>query len=288
LSNFGSDITARVREVESPYTFDPQQNPDLANQMVRDLTVKTASTPPMLEEPPGNTFILPGGYLDPEGRLHREAKIKEIIGADEEVFAREWRNPNLSIARVVDLMLRRTVVSIGDIDVTPEMLGSLLIGDRAALLLGVRYLTFGTDWEVEEFPCRLCGETFGVIIELDKDIPMRELPDPRRQEVNVKLRNGKLATVALMTGAVQLQMVADDNRTGAEQQTFAIDHLLKTVGGEPVHFPMAQQMGMADRRKIVQAVDDAQPGPQMEEVMVKCEKCGGEAKYTVGLMDLFR
>ena len=288
MSSIPPPIPARVREVPSPYQeFDPTKDPDMANQMVRDLT-ETKPPPPMVE-PPSNAYVLPGGYLDPEGQLHREAKIKEITGADEEAFAREWKNPNLSVARVVDLILRRTVTAIGMIDpVTPEALGSLLIGDRAALLLAVRLLTFGTDWEVPDFPCRLCGETFGVVIELDKDIPMKELPDPRRQEVEVKLRNGTIVTVGLLTGALQLQMVGDGNRTAPEEQTYAIDRCLRTIDGQAVRSPMAQSMGMADRRKIVQAMDEGQPGPQMEEVVVTCDKCGGEAKYALGLVDLFR
>jgi hypothetical protein len=51
---------------------------------------------------------------------------------------------------------------------------------------------------------------------------------------------------------------------------------------------VAQKMSMADRRKIVQAMSDAQPGPRMEEVMVTCTECGQEAAYQLSLVDLFR
>jgi hypothetical protein len=47
-------------------------------------------------------------------------------------------------------------------------------------------------------------------------------------------------------------------------------------------------MSMADRRTVVSALAEAQPGPRMEEVMVTCTECGREANYTVSLVDLFR
>jgi len=189
---------------------------------------------------------------------------------------------------VVDLLLKRCVLSIGLIEpVPPGLLSKMLTGDRAALVLAVRILTFGTDWEVPDFPCKLCGQSFGTIVELDS-IPIRKLENPMIQEVEVELRNGHIANVALLDGATQLEMVGDGNRTGPEEVTIAIDRCIRRLDGAPVAGHVSQKMSMADRRKIVQAMSDAQPGPQMEEVGVTCTECGREANYTVSLVDLFR
>jgi hypothetical protein len=265
--------------------IDPFTQPDLANEQVKALTTPTV---PLLQAPPGNTTTLPGGYIDADGVLHTEVRIREINGSDEEAMARELRNPTINIPKVVDLLLRRTVEAVGLIEpVPPGLLGEMLTGDRAALMLAVRILTFGNDWEVPDFPCRLCGETFGTIVELDS-IPIRKLDNPMVQEIDVELRNSHLATLGLLTGAQQLEMVGDGNRTGPEEATIAIDRCLRKLDGAPVINPMAQRMSMADRRKIVTALGEAQPGPQMEEVGVTCTECGREANYAVSLVDLFR
>jgi hypothetical protein len=279
-----------TQPVAGPTVFDPRiidarSDPARVNELARDATKPAL---PLMGDLPSNTTTLPGGYLDKQGVLHREARIREINGADEEAMARELRNPTVNVAKVVDLLLKRTVLAVGDIEPVPAwVLGDMLTGDRAALMLAVRILTFGSDWEVPDFPCRLCGQSFGTIVELDS-IPIRDLDNPMVQEVEVELRNGHLANVGMLTGAAQLEMVGDGNRTGPEEVTIAIDRCLRAIDGNPVAGAVAQKMSMADRRTIAKAMADAQPGPRMEEVMVTCTKCDREADYTVSLVDLFR
>jgi hypothetical protein len=237
---------------------------------------------------PADIVALPGGYLDKDGLLHTDCRIREINGADEEAMARELRNPNINIPKVVDLLLKRCVLSVGTYDPVPmPILSDLLAGDRAFLMLKIRMLTFGTDWEVPDFPCKFCGQTFGTIVELES-IPIKKLDNPMVQDIEVKLRNGHLALVHMLTGAVQLQMVGDGNKTGPEEVTVAINGSLRSIDGKQVISPMAQKMSMADRRSISKAMSDEQPGPRMEEVGVTCTECGREGDYSVSLVDLFR
>jgi hypothetical protein len=133
----------------------------------------------------------------------------------------------------------------------------------------------------------MCGQTFGTIVELDS-IPIKKLDNPRVQDIEVKLRHGHIASLGLLTGGIQLEMVGDGSRTGPEEATIGIDRCIRKLDGMPVVGPMAQQMSMADRRLIANAMAESQPGPRMEEVMVTCTECGVEASYTVSLVDLFR
>lgn len=271
--------------VFEPGVIDPTLNPDAANEAVQKLTKPEAAPLPLMQAPPGNIASLPGGYLDTDGQLHTEVRIREINGADEEAMAKELRS-SLNVARLMDLILRRTVEAIGPYDpVPPGLLGNLLVGDRSALIMAIRMLTFGTDWEVPEFPCQFCGQTFGVVIELDTLIT-KKLDNPRVQEIEVSLRNGHRATLGLLTGAIQLELVAQE-RTLPEEATMIIDRCIRRLDGRDVAPPIAQRMGMADRHKIIKALDDAQPGPQLEEV-VTCYSCGKEGKYVLSLIDLFR
>src|SRR6516165_1511577 len=130
-------------------------------------------TVPLMPMLPADTTALPGGFIDSDGVLHTECRIREINGADEEAMARELRSPTVNVPKVVDLLLKRCVLSVGLIDpVPPGVLSKMLTGDRAALILAIRILTFGTDWEVPDFPCKLCGQTFGCIVELES-IPLK-------------------------------------------------------------------------------------------------------------------
>jgi hypothetical protein len=254
---------------------DPRLNPEQANEIAEKATRPPV---PLMPSLPADTVPLPGGYLDEDGVLHTEARIREINGADEEAMARELRNPNVNVPKVVDLLLKRCVLEVGDIGATPKLLGQMLTGDRGALMLAIRILTFGTDWEVPDFPCRLCGKTFGTIVELDS-IEVRKMENPMVQDIEVELRNGHLALVHLLTGEVQLEMVGDGNKTGPEEATIAIDRSIRTLDGSPVMGHVAQR---------IQAMADAQPGPRMEEVGVTCTECGQEANYQLSLVDLFR
>jgi hypothetical protein len=259
--------------------------PELATDLAARLTRPSI---PMMGSLPADTVTLPGGYLDDDGTLHTDARIREINGSDEEAMARELRNPTVNIPKVVDLLLKRCVLSVGTYDpVKPATLADLLSGDRAYLMLKIRILTFGNDWEVPDFPCRFCGQTFGTIIDLDT-IEVKKLENPLVQDVEVPLRNGHLALVHLLSGAVQLEMVGDGNRTGPEEITIAINRSLRSIDGQPVVGAMAQKLSMADRRSISKAMADGQPGPVMEEVEVECLECGREGDYTVSLVDLFR
>lgn len=265
--------------------IDPSVDPEQANAAIEKLTKPAV---PLMPPLPADTVTLPGGYLDEDGVLHTECRIREINGSDEEAMARELRNPTINIPKVVDLLLKRCVLGVGSYESTPKLLGQMLSGDRSALMLAIRILTFGTDWEVPDFPCRLCGQNFGVVIELEHDIPIKKMENPMVQDVEVSLRNGHLALVHMLTGDVQLEMVGDGNRTGPEEATICIDRSIRSLDGNPVMGHIAQKMSMADRRKIIQAMSDAQPGPQMEEVVVSCTECGREATYQLNLVDLFR
>jgi hypothetical protein len=276
-----------MTQFDPALVIDPTVTPELANQAAEALTAPSANMP-LMAAPPPDLVVLPGGFLDSEGMLHAEARIREINGSDEEAMARELRSPTVNIPKVVDLLLKRCVQAVGSIEPVPaRVLNDMLTGDRAYLMMQIRILTFGSDWEVPDFPCRLCGQTFGTIVELDS-IPIRKLDHPMTQEVDVELRHDRLATVALLTGGVQLEMVSDGNRTAPEEATIAIDRCIRKIDGQPVTGPVARKMSMSDRRKIIEAMAESQPGPRMEEVSVTCTECGREADYTVSLVDLFR
>src|SRR3712207_3341081 len=85
--------------------------------------------------------MLPGGYWDVGGRLHREFELATLSGREEELLARAGQ---AQTATLVTEVLSRCVSRLGDLGpVTPEVARRLLVADRQYLLMRLRQATFG-------------------------------------------------------------------------------------------------------------------------------------------------
>jgi hypothetical protein len=243
----------------------------------------------MLDVPPSQIIDLPGGFLDEANTLHQQARVRELNGLDEEFLAREVLNVSIPIAKFIDTVLGRNVTHLGIIEGPPkDQLRRLLRGDRLALALGIRRLTYGDDWELRDVPCQYCQKNFDVIVELGKDLKTRGLPNPRERTVDVELRHGHRAVVRLVTGEDELAAVGDGNHTTPELTTIYIDRCLISFDGQPPQKQIAKELGVVDRQTIINALQQHQPGPIMEEVSVPCSNCGQKMNYPLNMADLFR
>lgn len=96
------------------------------------------------ERPPeaGEVFILPGGYLGPDGTLHTEARLAPLTGYDEEFLS--YMPAGVSSAAAVTALLGRCLHGVGTAETAGEALArALLVGDREYLVLKLREMTFG-------------------------------------------------------------------------------------------------------------------------------------------------
>ncbi|MFI8221219.1 hypothetical protein [Streptomyces sp. NPDC085932] len=89
-----------------------------------------ASGQAMLTEYP---FVLPRGYVDPQGRVHREGLMRLATARDEiapQVDPKVQRNG----AYLTVILLSRTVTRLGDVsDVTTDVIENLFASDLAFL-----------------------------------------------------------------------------------------------------------------------------------------------------------
>jgi hypothetical protein len=94
------------------------------------------------ERPDEGLFVLPGGYLDERGELHREVRLAPLTGHDEESLAHAA--PGTSAAAAVTALLARCVARVGSIErVDTALVRDLLVCDRDYLVLRLRSLAFG-------------------------------------------------------------------------------------------------------------------------------------------------
>jgi hypothetical protein len=80
-------------------------------------------------------FLLPRGYLAPDGRIHREGRLR-LATARDEVAVIEDPRVRLNRAYAVVLLLSRTIVRLGDLEgdrMTPEVVEGLFSADLAYL-----------------------------------------------------------------------------------------------------------------------------------------------------------
>jgi len=74
-------------------------------------------------------FVLPTGYLDADGVLHREGTMRRATAADEIVPLKDPRVQS-NTAYLIVLILSRVVTALGDVAmVTPKVIEGLFIED---------------------------------------------------------------------------------------------------------------------------------------------------------------
>lgn len=242
---------------------------------------------------PGPCVVdLPGGYVMADGMVVRKAEVRELTGLDEEAMARGANKQNqVDLVRLLEIIFERGLIRIGDQEVGggPEgraLRQSMLVGDKDAVLLGIRIATYGPDYE-SRIVCPKCGEESDVVFELLTDIEERTLEDPQVIYRTVKLRNGE-AEVRLPTVGDQAYATSDPRRTAAEANTMLLARCVRSVNGVPT---MGEQtlraMGMKDRHSILQYIADTAPGPRMGEVKVECPACKEESQMSLSMPALF-
>jgi hypothetical protein len=119
--------------------------------------------------------ILPGGYWDTDGALHRRYELAALTGRDEELLADQSER---CTAEVVTEVLARGVKSIGDIAPVPEhVIRDMLVGDRQFLLLRLRQATVGDQVHGGVFcPWTDCGKRVTIDFAVS-DVPVTESTD---------------------------------------------------------------------------------------------------------------
>lgn len=266
---------------------DAAQNPALANALINQAVGDTAddiATPELYS----GIVELPGGWLDPQGNLHKEAEVRELTGADEEAMGKAMiKGTGIDWNRMFKVIMERGVVKLGDRAPTPKDLESLLYGDRDAILLGIRIATYGNEHPANII-CPLCGRSSDVAFELDKDIPYRKLEDPANIWRKVTLRNGRVAEIRLVTVADQAAATADMRVGNAQMTTILLSRCVRSIDGEPhLGEQDMQKMGAGDRKILNTYLMDKAPGPRMGEVVVSCPQCNEESSIAISMTELF-
>jgi hypothetical protein len=275
-------------------SFEPLVDPTGTAEALQDSLEDPA---PQLSVGP-SLIQLPGGWQPAPGTVCREAEVRELTGDDEEMMARVLASSTgagqgLTWVRLRKVILERGLVAINGYRVAhnPDIIRQLLIGDRDAILLGIRIATWGPDFEGNIF-CRTCNEHKAIIFELDKDIKYKTLDDPATR-VHATLRKGRHAVLRRPMADDEDFAFGDGTATNAEVNSRLLSRLLLSVDGvDMITYPdgamgFVRALGIKDRDLLRVAVNTMDFGPRLGEVVVACPDCDTELSGALGLPTLF-
>jgi hypothetical protein len=270
----------------------PVENPEIANAEIAAVLSETAVLP-VIDFPADDTVTLPGGLVRRDSII-KTAQVKELTGEDEETLARASQSMNPFV--FLDRLLRCGVVRIGNepVSETEKLLSQMLIGDREALILGIRKATYGEELEVPEWACLNCGVKSDLSMQLT-DIPVVTMSDPSAEtSFKVPLRKGGSAYVRLATGADQIATFEQSELTQAQRETLLLQRCVTTLvthdGKEltVAGFPsLAREMSVPDRHAVLNQLKDRQPGPKYDQIKYRCDTCNEEVTVAVTIGHLF-
>lgn len=254
-------------------------------QLINEYAKKAMEEPAaeiLTRAPSDSEVLLRGGYLTPEGVV-TTAEVRELNGEDEEIVSKTG-----STAKALNALLERGLVKIGNEEVTRDHLDQLLSGDRDAILIGIRCVTFGRDLGVT-VRCNNCNDQQEVVIDLVNDVPYRSLKDPVKDRSWVVDTKIGTVRVALPNGIVQKKLMDNIDKTAAEVNTILLSGCIVSINEAPsIGARTALTLGMADRNKIIDQILERNPGPRLGEVKKACQACGEDVFLPLSLTDLFR
>lgn len=239
---------------------------------------------PDVDGPPDTVFSLAAGYMADDGSWTKEFEVRELTGRDEEALA---RIPD--VGRSLVAMIQRGTVRLGPDKATPEALDSLVGGDLDTILVAIRTVTFGPEVEIKPI-CNSCRTTYEATIDISKDLPIRTT-NPEDLSWTVK---GKKNTyeVSLYTAATQRRIfeeMSDDSKTIAVFNSEILLDSISSINGMPVlGMDAIRDLPMADRREILNSIQEHRVGPDLQGVKIKCPTCGHEQNFALNAAALFQ
>ncbi len=246
---------------------------------------------PVIPDPPMDFVTFPGGLMH-GGQVIKTAQVRELNGSDEEALSRAMRSGNA--VHLIDTLLQRGTVKLGNDSPDPVVMKQLLVGDRHELILAIRNATYGEDFEIENWVCPNCGTDNNISLNLRTDLDRVTLEDPSNPVTEVTLRKGGKAVIRFPNGYDEEASLMP-GITRSESNTVLLSKCLVSVtdkDGKVIRadqsLGLASNLSIPDRAAIVKAIIERQPGPQFMKISFTHEGCGKEVSLALGVADLFQ
>lgn len=242
----------------------------------------------------GRVCVLPGGWVDAGGAVHREAELAPLSGREEELLA---GLSGASPADRVTEVLARCVRRVGPVPVTPQVAGSLLVGDRQFLLLRLREMTFGErvqgtlwcpwpqcggrmnlDFSTADVPVKAVAHVAAAYrVDLGDEAAVQDAEGGIHRVIEFRLPNGddqaRLAEVLARNPAQALTGLLERCVSGTEAPWADVAELVA-------------RMSPAARAQVERAMEEHAPAVELE-MDLACPECGRGFTAPFHLQDFF-
>ena len=227
------------------------------------------------------SFELPCGYLDPEGKLHTQVDVREMTGAEEDMFGS--RNLN-SFQKFSELLARCTVRigTVSDPNTIRTVVRKLPIGDRLFILFAIRRVTLGNEFAFNE-KCPECNRESLFKIDLS-ELDEKKMPDPMTRIYDRKLPSGRIARFRVSTGEDEDRISKFQKSEDALSQGILMR--LELLDGLPPTLEAVKAMGWKDRQALRKEWDKVEGGVDTE-VEMTCSLCSHEFKRDIQVSSSF-
>ena len=237
-------------------------------------------------------YTLPCGYVDPDGVVHNNVRIRQMTGVEEEMMA----NDELIVTDRITEILCSVCERIGDVTDNrliraaiednkdlPEGALPLTAADRMAMLLFLRITSIGKVYRYDT-TCPVCDhENKDEAIDLST-LKINRVKDPTKRNAKVKLpRSGVEVVLKILTGKGE-QEVAKLAANPKDARTLALMARIEKLGGKPLPPPrlgglqLVRQMPYQDRIYL-RKVFDLMEGAIENEIEVICKKASCQKLY---------
>lgn len=238
--------------------------------------------------------LLPVGYVDERGHVHRRAVIRKMRGHEEALLY----DAALSAGQLVSELIRSCVIRLGDLPaLDSSVVTRLYTVDRNYLLMEIRRFTLGDRLQAR-YACPHCGAGITVVEDLGQ-VAVHRLGDQERlQDISVTLEDGytdrsgtthRELTLSLPSGADEEFVSPMIERDPLKAQDALLLRCIRHFGTltqavlEAYGVKILRDLTLNDRLRLQAALAGEQtPGPNLHR-SIECGPCG--ARFD-GVMDM--
>jgi hypothetical protein len=222
-------------------------------------------------------FTLPCGYLDEDGRLHKDLELREIRGYEEDMLSA----PKVPGFKKMNTLLAACTTRLGtftDHGKIATIVPELLVGDRVYLMFAIRRVTLGDEFPFED-TCPNCQVKKLLVVDLST-LDIRQMPTPEKRLYEDKLPGGSMVRWHCMNGRDEEKLARLGSGVGLDQLSLGMLVRIESVDDAPPTLVTLKNLSMKDRNYLRERFDDAEGGVDTALDM-ECENCGETFKKEV-------
>ena len=219
-------------------------------------------------------FVLPTGYLDSTGNLHREIELREMTGVEEDILSSKKTKVEHKLNKIMWNCVER-IGSVVDKEQIREAIQSLIGTDRLWLLVRLRILSLGELFTVN-ISCPKCEKTSTQTVSLE-DFKVTGSPDPMQREWAIDLPKSKKKCIArVLTGNDE----GKDDFADQDAGTAVLLQRIVSINGKKPDLKMVKSLPLSDRQ-IFRNFIKKYEGDIDNSMEIICPHCQAEFSYDV-------